>query len=576
MKNLIKLSIVLVAASTLATSCNCFKEMAKDADSREITCTPKVLELNNGKVVANISVTFDEMYFNRKASLRITPAMVYATGVTKGETFILQGEKVVDNGIVVKKEDKFQLQRTVEFAYIPEMAKSKLVLLVEVKCKKGKCKEFTYINANNGELLTEAQQAVIGGNDKVALDLINECGYVLATGVNTLQKDIDYSVAMDAAANNYKNVTTEITKADIVYKINCAKVGKNALKNEQFDNLKSTVEKNNANAKATQSLYVNGYASPDGPEKFNDKLSAKRSETGTSAIQKFLGEAGLKIDAASYGEDWEGFQEAVAASSIEDKDLILQVLKMYSSSADRENEIKNMAAVFKKLKTEVLPQLRRAQVVNSADIQGKTDQEMLDLINAGKASELTAEELLHIAEVKPEVAVVALTTAAEKYNDARAWNNLAVEQAKAGNYAEAQKSLDKAAAAGCPKDVLNNNLALVALGNGDVAKAESYAVAGDKEAQALVAASKGQYATAENGLTGYNAAIAQTQQGKYAEAKKSLEGDASAKAEYLRAVIANKEGNITAAREYLKSAVAKDPSLEEKAKNDINLAGAAF
>ena len=188
---------------------------------------------------------------------------------------------------------------------------------------------------------------------------------------------------MQIAANDYKNVTTVVTKADILYKINSSKVSKKAIKTEDLANLEAKVAENKANDRATQSVYVNGYASPDGPEKFNDKLSSARSESGKKAIEKLLADAGLQIDAASYGEDWEGFKEAVAASNIEDKEIILQVLSQYDSSAQREKEIKNLSAVYGTLKKEILPQLRRAQIVNSADITGKTDDEMLALFKAG-------------------------------------------------------------------------------------------------------------------------------------------------------------------------------------------------
>lgn len=574
MKKLFSFITLLLATALMATSCNCFKKMAKEPEAIKVTCTPEVLVLNNGKVAATINATVPAKYFNKKASVRVTPVLVYATGYTKGETIVLQGEKVVDNGIVVKRAEEMTIDRTIEFKYKPEMSKSVLKLLVEVKCKKGKCKTFTYINANTGDLLSENQQKLIQGTDAVALQLISDCGRTVARGINTLQQDIDYASSMQNVGNNYKNVTTEIVKADIAYKVNSAKVEKNAM-GDDMTALKENVAKNNDNKKATQALYVKGYASPEGPEKLNNELSEKRSQSGTEALEKFLGDTGLKIDAASYGEDWEGFQEAVAKSDIQDKDLILQVLQMYSSSSDREKEIKNMSAVYKNLTTDVLPMLRRAQVVNSADIEGKSDSEMIEYIKAGKANELTAEELLHIAEANPEVAEQALTAAAEQYNDARAWNNLAVVQAQNGDFDAAEKSLKKAAEAGASKDALNTNFALTYLGQGNVEKAEEYAAAASNDTKALLNAAKGKYTEAEGELTGYNAAIAQVQQGKYAEALKSLQGDNSAQADYLRAVIANKEGNFNTAKSKLASAVEKDASLAEKALNDANLEGVA-
>ena len=285
-----------------------------------------------------------------------------------------------------------------------------------------------------------------------------------------------------------------------------------------------------------------------------------------------LSEAGIQIDAASYGEDWEGFKEAVAASNIADKDLILQVLGMYDSSAQREKEIKNMSSVYKKLQTEVLPQLRRAQVVNSADITGKTDDEMVALVKAGNAAALDVEELLHVAEARPEVAVAALEFAASKYNDARVYNNLGLAYAKAGENAKALAAFEKAVKAGGNSTELNNNLALANLANGNVAKAKEYAKAGNAEVQALVNAAEGNYAQASAKLEGYNAAIAQVMNGDLAAAKKSVANDNSAKADYLRAIIAVKEGNVNSAKAQLNSAISKDASLAAKAKKDVNLA----
>ena len=299
-------------------------------------------------------------------------------------------------------------------------------------------------------------------------------------------------------------------------------------------------------------------------------MSKKRSETGLKAVEKLLADAGLNIDAAAYGEDWEGFQAAVAASDIADKDLILQVLKMYSSSAEREKEIKNMSTVFKSLKTDVLPQLRRAQVVNSADVTGWSDEEMVAIVKSGKASTLNIEELLHVATVCDSVAEVALVEAT-KSGDARAWNNLAVYYAKSGNNAKAVECLNKVD--NSLANVLNNNYALVYAAEGNVAKAEGYAANASAETKALIAAAKGDYAAAAQTLkSGYNAAIVNLQNGNLAAAKQCIASDMSAKADYLRAVIACKEGDVKGAKAQLNSAVSKDASLKAKAAQDVNLA----
>ena len=571
MKKIFTLIAVLAVALTLS-SCNCFKKMAKDPSAVQVSCTPEVLVLNNGKIVADIAATIPADYFNKKAALKVTPVLFFEGGAVAGETLLLQGEKVASNGMVVKNGESMSINRRVEFDYQPAMDNSVLKLLVEVKCKSGKCKEFTLINANNGAILDKEQLAVLAANDEAAYALKNECGLQIAVGLNTLQKDLNFAIAMVPEANNYRNVTTTVVTADLLYKINSSRLANKATATDEVAALKASVESNLNNDRAAQTVYVNGYASPDGPEKFNDKLAGKRSQSGLKAVKELLKESGLNIDAAAYGEDWDGFRAAVAASNIQDKDLILQVLSMYSSAAEREKEIKNLASVFGALKTEILPQLRRAQIVNSIDLTGKTDAEMVALINEGRIAELSLEELLHIAEAQPAVAEVALKAAAEKYGDARAYNNLAIVQANAGNYEAALASLDSAAKAGSKSAELNNNYALVYLAMCQTDKAAEYSKGANAEVKALTAAAQGDYTAAVNGLEGYNAAIAQVQDGNLAAAKNSINGDQSAEADYLRAVIAAKEGNVSAGKAALQSAVEKNPALAKKAAKDVNLA----
>lgn len=574
MKNLLKVFLACVIAAGTLSSCNCFKKMAKHRDEVNITCTPEVLALNNGKVVADVTATFPEKYFNPKAVMKVTPVLVFEGGEVAGAPKFYQGSKVKDNYAVVDKKLGGKVSQHVEFAYDERMQDCELQLRIEVKCPGGKCKELTLVNANTGAIPTkEEAEALAAGGEKAAA-IARQFGLTVAKGVNTLQKDIRYADAMANAANNYKNVKTYVSKADILYAINSSQTSNKALKSSELADFKSNVEQTLNNDRATQHIYVNGYASPDGPETFNDKLSSARSQSGKKAVDKMLKETGLDVDAASYGEDWEGFQELVAASNIEDKDLILQVLKMYESSTQREAEIKNMAAVFSALKNDVLPKLRRAQVVNSTDIAGKTDDEMKALFNAGKYDELDNEELLYCAESLTNdnaVKAAILEYTAKKYDDARAYNNLGVVYAAQGKNAAALEAFQTAAKKGLKTDNIDDNLALAYLANGKVDEAKQYAASADAETKSLLAAAEGNYQQAASTLKGYNAAVANVMNDNYTSAKAQLNGDTTAAADYLRAVIAAKEGDLQTAKAQLKSAVSKDSTLAEKAAKDVNL-----
>ena len=574
MKNLFKVGVVLAVVAMTLTGCNCFKKMAKNQDDVQLVCTPEVLVLNNGSVDADITVTFPVKYFNAKAVLKVTPVIVFEGGEVAGTTQYFQGSKVDDNYTVIDKKNGGNYTMHVSFPYDERMECSELQLRAEIKCPKGKCKEFTLVNLNNGAIPTKDEAAVLAAGGAEADALKRQFGLTIAQGVNTLQRDLDFATAMQDMASGYKNVITEVTRANYMYAINSSTLSRKAKSSDELSAFQQKAAEQKDNDRIKQNLYVNGYASPDGPEKFNDKLSAARSESGKKAAEQLLAEIGLPLDAASYGEDWEGFKELVAASDIEDKELILSVLNSYESSSERENQIKNMSQVFSALKKDILPQLRRAQLVNSSDITGKTDDEMAALVRAAKFAELDEKEMLHIAStdkltLNEKIAV--LEAAAKEYKSAAAYNNLAVAYAEAGEAEKAAAAFDAAVKAGANSSEINNNLALVNLMNGNTEAAKAYTANATAETKALAAAAEGNYAAAQSELEGYNAAVAATMNADYTAAKQFIANDKSAEADYLRAVIATKQGDMATATAELKSAIAKDASYAERCKKDVNL-----
>ena len=574
MKNLFKMSAVLAVVVLTLSGCNCFKKMAKHQDEVNLTCTPEVLVLNNGKVDADITVTFPEKYFNAKAVLKVTPVIVFEGGEVAGTTQYFQGSKVDDNYTVIEKKNGGEYTMHVTFPYDDRMACSELQLRAEIKCPKGDCKEFTLVNLNTGAIPTEEEAAILAADGAEALALKRAFGLTVAQGINTLQRDINYSTAMEAMESGYKNVITEVTKANYVYAINSSRLAKKAKTSEELTAFQQKAAEQKDNDRIKQNIYVNGYASPDGPEKFNDKLSAARSESGKKAAEALLEELGLTLDAASYGEDWDGFKELVAASNIEDKELILSVLNSYNSSSEREEQIKNMSQVFGALKKEILPQLRRAQLVNSSDISGKTDDEMAALVREGKFSELDEKEMLHIAstgKLAQAEKIAVLEAAAKEYKSVAAYNNLGVAYAEAGEGEKAAEAFANAVKAGGNAAAINTNLALVNLMNGETEAAKAYTANASSEVKALAAAAEGNYAQAQSQLEGYNAAVAATMNADYTAAKQFIANDTTAEADYLRAVIATKQGDMATATAELKSAIAKDASYAERCKKDVNL-----
>ena len=576
MKNLFKVSAMLAVVVLTLTGCNCFTKMAKNKDDVKLTCAPEVLVLNNGQVNADITVSFPAKYYNAKAVVKVTPVIVFEGGEVAGATQYFQGTKVDDNYTVIDQKMGGEYTMHVSFPYDERMECSELQLRAEIKCPSGKCKEFTLVNLNNGAIPTKEEAAILAAGGAEADALKRTFGLTIAQGVNTLQKDIDFSDAMQNMASGYKNVITEVTRADYKYAINSSSLSRKAQTTDELTAFQQKAAEQKDNDRIKQNIYINGYASPDGPEKFNDKLSAARSESGKKAAEELLKEVGIALDAASYGEDWEGFKELVAASNIENKELIISVLNSYESSSEREAQIKNMSQVFDALKEDIRPQLRRAQLVNSSDITGKTDEEMIALVRAGKFNELDEKEMLHIAstgKLSVEETVITLEAAAKEYATVAVYNNLGVAYAEAGEGAKAAEAFNKAVKAGGNATEINNNLALVNLMNGNTEAAKAYTANASKETKALAAAAEGNYAQAQSQLEGYNAAVAATMNEDYTAAKQFIANDTTAEADYLRAVIATKQGDMAVATAELKSAISKDASYAERCKKDVNLRG---
>jgi Flp pilus assembly protein TadD/outer membrane protein OmpA-like peptidoglycan-associated protein len=541
MNRIVKYGILLTACAFTLSSCNCFKKMAKNQDRISVVANPEVLTLVGGNITTEVTVVFPEKYYNPKAVVKVTPMLVFEGGAIEGAPKFFQGEKVKDNYTVISKRSGGVATQSVSFPWDPRARMSTLELKVEGKCKAGD--EFTY-----------------GGTIAVA------------EGVNTLQADLAYAGAMTIMPDNFMRVTHESESVDIMYQVNRSNVRPTELSKAQTELFENFIRENQNRDRVTLgNIQAKGYASPEGPEGFNDELSRKRGESGRSAVQKQLAALNLNYDVASYGEDWEGFKALVEASNMRDKNMIIQVLNMYSSAAQRDLEIRNMAAVFEELKQNILPELRRTQMLATTDIQGKTDAELRAAVGNNIGS-LNVEETLFAATLFDSCADKAriYKSAADRFNDARAWNNMGIALAGQNDWAGAQSAFQRATTLSSDP-AMANNLALVALAQGNTAEAAKYLSTASATTRAMAQVHSGNYAAASTGLEGYNKAVADVLNGNLSAAKNALTGDQSAKADYLRGVISVKEGNNSAAVSSVKAAIGKDSSLRAKALTDINL-----
>ena len=547
-----KLYLPLLMALVVALS-SCNKKMG-ELSSDYFTTTPQVLEAVAGKVPVTINGKFPEKYFNKKAVVEVTPVLRWNGGEAKGQPAVFQGEKVEGNDQTISYKVGGNYTMKTSFDYVPEMAKSELYLEFNAKI----------------------------GNKTVTIPAVKIADGVISTSelvVNTLQ-----SANPANGDDAFQRIIKEKHNANIMFLIQQANIRASELKTAKEFN-KEVAEVNEAANKKISNIEVSAYASPDGGVKLNTGLAENRESNTTKMLSKDLKKAKVDapIDSKYTAQDWEGFQELVSKSNIQDKELILRVLSMYQDPEQREQEIKNISSVYKTLADEILPQLRRSRLTLNYEIIGKSDDEIASLA-ASNPKELTLEELLYAATLTNDNGKkeVIYTKATELFpNDYRAFNNLGKLAYQAGNIDKAESYLKKAANIQAAPEV-NMNLGLVALAKGDKNAAEAYLgkAAGAKELGETLGnlyIAQGQYERAVNSFGDAktnSAALAQILAKDYNKAKNTLANieKPDAYTDYLMAVLGARTNNQSMLTSSLKNAVAKDSSLAKKAATDLEFA----
>ena len=542
---------LLVALVAVLTSCG---SKMGELSSDYFTVTPQVLEAVGGKVPATINGKFPEKYFNKKAIVEVTPVLKWEGGEARGQAAVFQGEKVEGNDQTISYKMGGNYTMKTSFDYVPEMAKSELFL--EFKATKGK-------------------KTIVIPAVKVADGVISTSAMVGETLNSANPAD-----GKDA----FERVIKERHNEQIMFLIQQANVRASELKVAKNFSAEAKSINETPNKKISD-IQISAYASPDGGYDLNKGLAENRQNNAAKALSKSLKKDKVEANVVTEytAQDWEGFQELVSKSNIQDKELILRVLSMYQDSEQREQEIKNISSVYKTLADEILPQLRRARLTLNYDIIGKSDEEIANLANSD-AKQLNIEELLYAATLTNDAAQkeAIYTKATQIYpNDYRAYNNLGKLAYKAGNMDKAENFFKKAAALQDAPEV-NMNMGLVALKKGDKVAAESYLgkAAGTEEldeARGNLYVAQGQYekAVAAFGDTKTNsAALAQILAKDYNKAKATLNGieNKDAYTDYLSAVLGARTNNEAMVISSLKNAVAKDAKLAKKAASDLEFA----
>jgi len=539
----------------LLTSCS-GKLGALSADN--FTVTPNPLETQLGKVPATINGTFPEKYMKKKAVVTVTPELRYADGqVARGQGATFQGEKVMGNDqtILYKAGGRYNFKTS-----------------------------FDYLDCNKADMYLTFDAKV--GKKQVEVPAVKVADGIIAT--SELYKKTLKSAQAAISPDAFQRINAQKQEANIKFLIQQANLRKSELKNNSVQEFVRLLEQINNDREGLnlKDIEVSAYASPDGGFDLNDKLAAQRQKTTEKYVQQQLKKAKLAnaaVDAKYTAEDWDGFQELVKASNIQDKDVILRVLSMYKDPQEREQQIKNISAAFRELADGILPQLRRSRMIINYETVGRSDDQIQQQLKAD-AKQLSVEEILYAATLTDNTNAKEdiYKKATEVYpNDARAYNNIASMEYAKGNLDAARKCIEQAQKVSGSLPEAAANLGLIALNNGDIATAESYiskATGANGLAEVLgnLNLAKGNFAQAEQDfkdIYSNSAALAQILNKNYASAAVTLKyiKNPDATTEYLKSLLAARMGNTSDAATALRNAIAKDPAYAKYAANDLEL-----
>ena len=550
MRKLAFLSFAAMSAFVL-TSCSKLGPLTAD----NVNVTPQPLEAVGGEVSATINTTFPKKYMKKKAVVTVTPVLKYNGGETAAASSTFQGEKVQGNGTTVNYKAGGNYTMRGNFPFKEEMLQSDLYLRFDAKL----------------------------GKKTVTIPEI-KVGY----GVLSTSELLRYTVRSAnpaLAPDGYQRIIRQKQEAQIKYLVNQANIRASELNTTSIKDFAQILKEINDNQETLklQTVEVSAYASPEGSYDFNERLAEKRQESSSDFVDQQLKKNKIEadIDTKFTAEDWDGFQQLVSQSNIQDKEVILRVLSMYQDPAEREQQIRNMSVVYEELAEGILPELRRARLIANYDVIGRSDEQIQQQYESDP-KELSLEELLYGANMQAD------NNAKKQWyqrvteffsNDARAYNNLANIAYQEGDLATATSYLEKAKSLNPNSAEAATNEALIALANGDTDAAEAALAKGSgantyNEVLGNLNLAKGNYAAAAANLMLVNSnssALAHILSKDYATAKRILGNvpNADAYTSYLQAILAARQGDTDQLFTSLRSAISQNPNLAARAAKDL-------
>jgi tetratricopeptide (TPR) repeat protein/outer membrane protein OmpA-like peptidoglycan-associated protein len=557
------------------------KYMAKNFDLVKCEQIPNPLVACGDSVKVTIKGTFPPKYFSKKAAMYCVPQIKYAGGSYALKPILLKGEDVEGSGTVIPYKEGGIFTYTETIPYTPAMNSSEDIVAPLIYVPKG-------------TVDPKAKPEVIKANYKYAEVPDHKIGDgVIYTGTR-----VTHDEDLLLAAHGYQKEIIISQSAAIYFLVNKFDINwklplnKNAVAQEKIAGLSNFLNK----GYTIKDIDINGWASPEGEESFNEGLSENRTQAGMkymtdlfkkmnkdkkSTIKISDPEKMIKFNTKAHGEDWTGFMAAIDASNIPDKKIIANVVNSQNDLSKREQEIRNMTIVYKEIEEEILPPLRRVEIAVNCFKPRRTD-EQIAMFAVTQPDSLNCEELLYAATLTNDESAkekIYRSSATLFPNDWKAQNNAGYTELENGNNAKAVAYLEKANSIEPNNATILNNLGVLEARRGDLKKADAYYAQAQKLGastsynQGIIALTKGDYSKSLSMFgskkSNENIALAQMMSGDNVTATATLKNaPKSPLNSYLLAVIGARTNDKVMMLDNLKKAIAENPAYKTQALED--------
>ena len=593
-KSIYAMVAAIILGLFMFSSCGGPGKMASHPENVTYKVTPEVLERVGDKVNFTVDATVAPKYFQKKAVVVLFPEVKYAEGNKMLEPLIVVGEKGKSLGYpVISKKNGGSASYKGSFDYVPAMETSELNVQMFVMS----IKDFQ--NISNPKSYSDYTSVKKPDHTEK-----------LADGVIITSSRIQNNEKPALIPHGYEKVTKVSKSASYYYSIGSANYSASFGQNKSDATKKSITELKNfiKLGWAIDNITVNGWASPDGEIKFNNRLSEQRAIVVKKIWEKdkIFGKTSPKIATFGNGEDWEGYSGSVQNSAFPDKTAAMAVINNYNSN-DKEGRQKAINALTRKYPTmnpTILDPLRRATITVTCLEPKFTDAELANfaLLDASKLKEqgvryatsldkiqevsccvLKEAEMLYAATLYPndlDKQLAIYKNIMQQFpQSVAAYNNAACVALLQLNNDDAAKWLKKAAELNSNAPEIQNNFGILSARQGNFTEAMTYYNKAKSlpEGQyniGLTEIRNGNFTQAQgmlnNSTCTYGLALAQLQNKKADEAINTLNciERKTADVYYLSAVAYARKGDKTNMATNLKSAIAANPALKTSAQKD--------